>query len=1114
MADKTGYIGRSPSDSTTVIARQSFSVGITTDSFSFNSGYTPGYVDVYINGVKLIDVSDFSATDGSNITLLTAANNGDVVEVVAYKAFNIGSISDTPGNFNVGNVLTAQSGSVTGNFTVGGVLTYEDVNNVDSIGVVTARTGVDVLAGGVDITGGGLKVVGVTSLTGNTVVSNNADVTISSGSSVTTAEHFYFNDTKKANFGNDSDLQIYHNDTSAFIDNNKGALYIRNNVDNDDNSNIIIEAKSGESAAVFQDDEGVQLYYDGSEKISTTGSGVDVTGITTSDGFYATGTGVGTALFVDGNARVTGLRIDSTVGVGTALFVEGDARVTGILTVGTASVTLNGTTGEITGASLTNATVAGISTSTSDTAVDVFVYDTSKDSDGGAWRKRTQNTSWYNEALNTSIRGSRREFPAVAVIVTEATKVTIYDGDDPDLPMWMVFTWVGTSPLSALGYDNRAKSATKMINGQLVTCGDPDGVHVARFIHDDVIRTTASVKTRTTDAISKRTNAGEPNTVETESRFFLVSSACNDIAATVLPNTPIDEISGLPTPTIAVATDGGASVIKDDGNVIQLYTNDIYDKYTSIDFGDNGRVYYSPENTSVYYSTSIPPVNLNQTAYNSDNAMRVMFPSMDHGGFTYTNSTFPVRTLGLNGAIGTKIVGNKASASRDTSYEPYTHTNRQGLTLIDEGISNPTSSVAYISSSYNTGWMHGNIKGAFLSDTTAESLTANTNLASSATKIGSDRLSSETYTNGATSWQQVDNSGSDNGYLRIRFGGLTSGQSYQISMTVDANPALDGGYEHKLERSPGTTVYFNNWNGTGAATLTGNFTAGATTNDLFFYTNAATVNVTNFNIRQVDDEDRSYSNKGLGVYGTVTKSAVATGAELVGYSFSNNNSNYLEQPYNSDLDFGTDAFSISAWLKIDSDTTCIAIDKSTQTASQTNRTVLYYTDSSNSFTFYDSVGTVNSSAVQLNQWYHVVAVKEGNGGGKIYINGKLDGTSSSFTGNNSNTAHKLVIGNGWDYGYAWRGSIALVRISTSVPSPEQIKKFYDDEKLLFHENAKATYYGSSDPITALGYDEKNDTLHVGTSAGRSDFQGLSRINNTTTAVTTAISASDELIAEQ
>ena len=57
-------------------------------------------------------------------------------------------------------------------------------------------------------------------------------------------------------------------------------------------------------------------------------------------------------------------------------------------------------------------------------------------------------------------------------------------------------------------------------------------------------------------------------------------------------------------------------------------------------------------------------------------------------------------------------------------------------------------------------------------------------------------------------------------------------------------------------------------------------------------------------------------------------------------------------------------------------------------------------------------------------------------------------------------------------------------------------------------------YGSSDAVTALGYDEDTELLHVGTSAGRSDFRGLRRINNTTTAVTTAISASDDLIVEQ
>ena len=68
--------------------------------------------------------------------------------------------------------------------------------------------------------------------------------------------------------------------------------------------------------------------------------------------------------------------------------------------------------------------------------------------------------------------------------------------------------------------------------------------------------------------------------------------------------------------------------------------------------------------------------------------------------------------------------------------------------------------------------------------------------------------------------------------------------------------------------------------------------------------------------------------------------------------------------------------------------------------------------------------------------------------------------------------------------------------------------------MLFQENAACTLYGSSDAVTALAYDEVTERLHVGTSSGRSDFQGLRRINNTTTAVTTAISAHDEFIVEQ
>jgi hypothetical protein len=69
----------------------------------------------------------------------------------------------------------------------------------------------------------------------------------------------------------------------------------------------------------------------------------------------------------------------------------------------------------------------------------------------------------------------------------------------------------------------------------------------------------------------------------------------------------------------------------------------------------------------------------------------------------------------------------------------------------------------------------------------------------------------------------------------------------------------------------------------------------------------------------------------------------------------------------------------------------------------------------------------------------------------------------------------------------------LAHLSHSTHQPEQIAKIYEDEKVLFQENAQATLYGSSDAVTALAYDDTTELLHVGTSEGRSDFQGLRRV---------------------
>ena len=79
-------------------------------------------------------------------------------------------------------------------------------------------------------------------------------------------------------FGAGQDLELYHNGSASYVDNNTGHLYLRNNVDDDDGGNIYIQAKSGEDGIVVNDDGAVQLYNDNSLKAATSSTGFAVTG--------------------------------------------------------------------------------------------------------------------------------------------------------------------------------------------------------------------------------------------------------------------------------------------------------------------------------------------------------------------------------------------------------------------------------------------------------------------------------------------------------------------------------------------------------------------------------------------------------------------------------------------------------------------------------------------------------------------------------------------------------------------------------------------------------------------------------------------------------------------
>ena len=96
-----------------------------------------------------------------------------------------------------------------------------------------------------------------------------------------------FGDNDKAVFGAGSDLQIYHNGTQSIIEDvGTGPLRIRSN-------SISIENELGtETISALTQDGAVTIYYDGSPKLATTSSGIDVTGTVTTDGLTVDGASV------------------------------------------------------------------------------------------------------------------------------------------------------------------------------------------------------------------------------------------------------------------------------------------------------------------------------------------------------------------------------------------------------------------------------------------------------------------------------------------------------------------------------------------------------------------------------------------------------------------------------------------------------------------------------------------------------------------------------------------------------------------------------------------------------------------------------------------------------
>ena len=212
---------------------------------------------VTMNGV-ILDPSDYTTTSGLTVTLDVGAAVNDVVNIYAFKSFQVAdTVPATTGGTFIGPV------TFNSNVTVGGT--------VDGVDIAAFKTSFDNLS--TDI------VSDTTPQLGGDLASNGNDIN--------------FADNDKAKFGAGSDLNVWHNGSHSYVqDTGTGNLYLAG-------SNVIISNPTAtETMAYFDDDGGASLWYDNSVKLATTSTGVDVTGTVTAESLGIGGTPSGYALDV------------------------------------------------------------------------------------------------------------------------------------------------------------------------------------------------------------------------------------------------------------------------------------------------------------------------------------------------------------------------------------------------------------------------------------------------------------------------------------------------------------------------------------------------------------------------------------------------------------------------------------------------------------------------------------------------------------------------------------------------------------------------------------------------------------------------------------------------
>ena len=215
-----------------------------------------------INSSGVITATTFDGAFSSGV----GGSNANFTGIVTAGVFKGGDIEGR--NLKITGLSTfVGDASFSGNVSIGGTLTYEDVTNIDSVGIITARLGIQIP-----------------------------------------------NDTYKLRAGTNLEMQVFHNGTNSIIKDTRDNGKVRIQADNFD----IRDKDDSKTLIAAGADSSVSLSHSGNQRIQTTSTGANVTGTV-----VATGADINGDIDVDGHTNLDNVSISGVTTITGALFANG-----------------------------------------------------------------------------------------------------------------------------------------------------------------------------------------------------------------------------------------------------------------------------------------------------------------------------------------------------------------------------------------------------------------------------------------------------------------------------------------------------------------------------------------------------------------------------------------------------------------------------------------------------------------------------------------------------------------------------------------------------------------------------------------------------------------------